>query len=148
ASLRRAGCFRAVAPGVLGVPKHLPDVLVALGFEDDHVGRLAAERAPEADRPQARGLLGLVPPPARLGRQVDVAELPAGLVLHERDVEHGRPSRASSGPAPGERQGGWTRLAGSDSIRAWPRSPTSIASSSRRRPSHTSPPRPPTARRR
>src|SRR2546422_4136766 len=86
-------------------------VLVALGLEDDHVGRLAAERAPEADRPQARRLLLLVPPLARLGRQVDVGELPARLVLHERD--------ARLDPQRGERQGGWTRLPGSCSMKAW-----------------------------
>src|SRR5207247_10200175 len=63
---------------------------------------LSEPQKPTVRRPA--GLLGLVSPPARLGRQVDVAELPAGPVLHERDVEHGRPSRASSGPAPGDRQ--------------------------------------------
>src|SRR5207253_2380538 len=121
---------------LLPVRDHLPDVLVALGLEDDHVGRLAAERAPEADRPQARRLLPLVPPLARLGRQVDVAELPARLVLHERD--------ARLDP----RQGGWTRLAGSCSMKAWRRSPSSTAISSRRRRSRSSPPWAPTARRR
>src|SRR2546426_6107931 len=54
---------------LLPVRDHPPDVLVALGLEDDRVGRLAAERAPEADRPQARRLLPLVPPLARLGRR-------------------------------------------------------------------------------
>src|SRR5207247_3143917 len=133
---------------LLPVRHHLPDVLVALGLEDDHVGRLAAERAPEANRPQARRLLSLVPPLARLGGQVDVAELPARLVLHERDEEHGRPSLRSLWTCTRASVRGWTRLAGSGSMGAWLRSPSCTAISSRRRPSRTSPRWAPTARRR